>query len=134
MTDNIGVAAGYGSASSTCLLSHTVIKALWDVSRALNITLSVCWQRRCSDEMTVLVDQLSKSDHSLTRAFHSSKMGYVSRTLSDFMKNPRPERCLGVAIVKELSSWMETLDCHVEWRDSYEHLVRYPKNKFSEVY
>ena len=84
--------------------------------------------------MTVLVDQLSKSGCTLTRAFHSSKMGYVSRTLSNFMKNPRTERCLGVAIVKELSSWRETLDSHVEWRDSYEHLVRYPKNKFSEVY
>ena len=128
------MAAGFGSASSTCLLAHTVLKALEDVSRALNVTLTVCWKRRCSDEMTTLVDQLSKGDSTLTRAFHSAKMGYVSRTLANFMRNPRPDCCLGVAIAKELSSWMETLDCHVEWKESYERLVRYPKNKFSEMY
>ena len=132
VTDNVGVAAGFGSASSKCLLAHSVIKALHDVSRALNVTLTVSWRRRCSDEMTTLVDQLSKGDSTLTKAFHSSRPGYTSRTLALFMKDPRPQRCLGVAIAEELSSWMETLDCHVEWKDSYEHLVRYPKNKFSE--
>ena len=45
------------------------------------------------------------------------------------MKNPRQERCLGKAIMMELASWMEVIDHQVEWRDSYQHLVKYPVNK-----
>ena len=131
VTDNIGVVAAFNSGSSTCLLAHTMAKALFDVSASLNVRLSVVWRRRCSDRSSVIVDALSKAD--TTRALSlmegSPTPGYVSRTLTSFMKNPTPERCLGKAITVELSSWMEVLDNQVEWKDSYSHLVKYPVNR-----
>ena len=128
----MGTAAGFRSGSSTCPYSHTAIKALHDVALTLNVSLTVCWRRRRSDEMTELVDDLSKADTTRAREHNNSSLGYMSRTLLNFMKNPRPERCLGAAISRELSSWMEVLDCHVEWQDSVSHLIKYPKRKFSD--
>ena len=132
VTDNVGTAAGFGSGSSTCPFAHTAIKSLHDVAMALNVKLTVCWRRRRTDEMSMLVDELSKSDTARVMEYDNPVPGYMSRTLVNYMSNPRPERCLGTAISVELASWMETLDCHVEWQDSFRHLVRYPKRKFSE--
>ena len=129
MTDNVGVVVGFRNGSSTCLMAHTAIKALHDVAAALNIHLSVTWRRRCSDELSVAADELSKSNPSKIVGDTEAKMGYVSRTLTSYMRNPRPERCLGRAITQELSSWMEVVQNQVEWADSYSHLVRYPKRK-----
>ena len=129
MTDNIGVVIGYHKGSSTCLLAHTAIKALHDVAAALNIRLTVAWRRRCSDDLSIIADDLSKSNSSKIMETRDAKPGYMSRTLISYMRNPRPERCLGRAIAQELSSWMETVQTQVEWVDSYVHLVRYPKRK-----
>ena len=103
-------------------------KAMFDVAASLNVKLSVVWRRRCSDRSSVIVDALSKADTTLALGLMkgSPSPGYVSRTLSSFMKNPTPERCLGKAITVELASWMDVLDNQVEWRDSYAHLVKYP--------
>ena len=117
--------------SSSCLLAHSVVKALNDVATSLNVKLSVVWRRRCSDRGSVIVDKLSKAEtkEALELMQGVASPGYVSRTLSSFVKNPRPERCLGKAITTELASWMEILDHQVEWTDSYQHLVKYPVNK-----
>ena len=120
--------AAFNRGSSTCLLAHTMAKAMFDVAASLNVKLSVVWRRRCSDRSSVIVDALSKADTALALGLMkgSPSPGYVSRTLSSFMKNPTPERCLGKAITVELASWMDVLDNQVEWRDSYAHLVKYP--------
>lgn len=123
------MAAAYNTGSSTCLLAHSIAKSLHDVARGLNISLSVSWKRRCSDRLSRVADFLSKMEMEAAKQELGSEdlvLGYTSRTLATFMQNPRPERCLGLAILKELSSWMETLEVHVEWRDSYEYLVKLP--------
>ena len=56
VTDNIGVVAAFSSGSSTCLLAHSMAKALSDVASSLNVKLSVVWRRRCSDRSSVIVD------------------------------------------------------------------------------
>lgn len=129
MTDNIGVVIGWRKGSSSCLYAHSVIKALHDVAAGLNIHLTVVWRRRCSDPLSVVADELSKSSSSQIMENMEAQPGYISRTLIAFMRNPRPERCLGTAILEELSSWMEILQTQVEWKDSFGHLVRYPKRK-----
>ena len=58
-----------------------------------------------------------------------AKLGCMYRTLISYMRNPRPEHCLGRAIAQELPSWMEVVQAQMEWADSYIHLVRYPKRK-----
>ena len=123
--------AAFSKGSSTCLLAHSVVKAINDVAISLNVKVSVVWRRRCSDRGSVIVDKLSKAEtkEALELMQGSAAPGYVSRTLSSFVKYPRPERCLGKAITMELASWMEVLDHQVEWKDSYQHLVKYPVNK-----
>ena len=58
-----------------------------------------------------------------------ANLGCMYRTLISYMRNPRPEHCLGRAIAQELPSWMEVVQAQMEWADSYNHLVRYPKRK-----
>ena len=132
MTDNVGVVIGFRKGSSSCLLAHTAIKALHDVAAALNIHLSVIWRRRCSDELSIVADNLSKSNSSQIMKDSEATLGYTSRTLMSYMRNPRPERCLGRAITQELSSWMEIVQNQVEWADSFSHLVKYPKRKIDQ--
>ena len=47
--------------------------------------------------MSMLVDELSKSDTSRVMEYDNAVPGYVSRTLVNYMRNPRPERCLGAS-------------------------------------
>ena len=54
------------------------------MAMALNVSLSVCWRRRRSDEMTELVYDLSKSDMTKAREHPDSGLGYISRTLLNF--------------------------------------------------
>ena len=49
--------------------------------------------------------------------------GYASSTLAFWARDPVPERCLGTAIIKELSAFSELLDWEYEWEDSYSNLV-----------
>ena len=81
------------------------------------------------------MDALSKADTTMALSLMrgSPSPGYVSRTLTSFMKTPVPERCLGKAITVELASWMKVLDSQVEWKDSYIHLVKYPEKETCKI-
>ena len=122
---------GVQLSSSTCLMAHPVARALHEVSRDLNIRLSVSWKCRCSDKPSRVADYLTKREMEAARAelgVRNPTLGYTSRTLAVFMQNPRLEGCLGKAILEELNPWRETLEVHGEWSESYQYLVKLPSN------
>ena len=59
---NVRVAAAPSSGLSTCLMAHPGARALHEVSRDLNTRLSVSWKRRCSDNLSRVVDYLTKRE------------------------------------------------------------------------
>ena len=126
VTDNLGLYYSYRNGHSTCLLTQSVTKAIASISRALNAQVEIVHKLRCSDNFSTAADLLSKQ-----KPWEAAEMvggfrqepGYASRTLAFWARDPVPERCLGTAIIKELSAFSELLDWEYEWEDSYSNLV-----------
>ena len=90
--------------SSRCPYAASVVKALRDVARALNVRLDICKVTRCSDEGSVAADMISKGKAmTWARDNPGAVVGYLSRTLGYWLRNPLPTRVLGAAIARELS-------------------------------
>ena len=125
VTDNIGVHISYSKASSGNLLVYSAIKALHDVASALSVNLEILWQRRCSDRGSSAADHLSKrrTAEAAKEMGGLDRLGYKSRVLDAYIRNPSVERCLGLAIAQELGTFTETLEWDVEPVTSFRHLM-----------
>ena len=126
VTDNLGLFFSYKNGHSTCLLTQTVTKAIFTISRALNAQVEIVHRPRCSDSFTSAADLLSKQEPwraaEMVGGFREEP-GYACRTLAYWARDPVPERCLGTAICQELKAFSELLDWDYEWEDSYSHLI-----------
>ena len=127
-TDNIGLYYAYKSGSSRCLFTYTIVKALSEVARGLNVILSVEKVPRCSNEGSIVSDLISKG---LCRQWlettSGAEWGYLSLTLMSWVSNPAPTRCLGIAILREMSLKFPVLVWSVEDESELSQLIKIPR-------
>ena len=120
VTDNLAVLQAWNAGHSRDPLCYTVVKALDTVARALNIRLNIRHRLRCSDPGTTAADQLSRGRVKEILAAvdsPSSRVGWISRSLCAWLRDPFPTRLLGAAVVKELSTFCPVLDMELEWNE-----------------
>ena len=103
-TDNSGLVHSFAKGSSRCLFAYSIVKAIFDVARGLNIKVQVLKVKRCSNFGSISADSISKGK---TKDWMDenpgSEFGYISRTLVKYLQAPFPTRLLGQAILRELS-------------------------------
>ena len=125
--DNIGTVFGWRKGSSRCPYAATVIKAIRDVARALNIRLDIVKITRCSNEGSIAADTISKGSPMVwVRNNPGVRVGYLSRTLTAWLRDPFPSRLLGVAVADELSRLGPVLSWDREEQEEICDLVIYP--------
>ena len=105
--DNMGFVKAFAKGSSTCLYVSTISKALFDVSRGLDIGVIVTKTGRMSGPGERAADALSKSD--MDRAWEDiggiteKKSRRVPKTITEWISDPVPDPELGFRILEELS-------------------------------
>ena len=115
-TDNIGVVWAFKKEHSRDLYCYTVMKALADVCRGMNIGLLVNKTPRCSGKSEVIADMLSKGKciEAWSLMDYAPVLLEPPRTFYKFMQNPRPTRLLGKALLMEMREKYEVLPCEPE--------------------
>ena len=110
-TDNAGLFQAFNKAHSRDPYCYTIMMALRDVCRYLDIKASVCWTPRCSSEGEAVADHLSKArfQEASEVAGVPVKLQNVPLTLLKWLEAPTVSRVLGYAILEELEQEMEVL-------------------------
>ena len=124
-TDNIGVVWAFRKEHSRDLYCYTVMKALADVCRGMNIGLAVNKTPRCSGKSEIIADMLSKGKckEAWKMMNHVPVLLEPPRTFYKFMQNPRPTRLLGKALLMEMSRKYEVLPGEPEFSYELQDLV-----------
>ena len=106
LTDNRGLALAFRKAHSRDKFTYSVMLALKNVAKYLNVNLCVTWTPRCSSPGELVADQLSKAK--FTEAAETAgcpvNLCKVPRTLLRWLEAPRVTRLLGQAILEELEA------------------------------
>ena len=110
-TDNRGLSLAFQKAHSRDRFTYSVMLAIKDVAKYLNVNLALVWTPRCSSEGELCADQLSKSKFSEAAATAGCEVNLcpVPRALLKWLRAPRVTRLLGFAILEE----MEAAGCEV---------------------
>ena len=120
-TDNVAFTYAWAEGHSRDPYTYTVCKAIETVARSLNTRLEIRHQKRCSDIPTTAADTMSRGK--VTDIFEAvgtsspCRLGWVSRTLCRWLRDPKPTRLLGNKIVSELATVTSVLSLEVEWED-----------------
>ena len=103
-TDNRGLALAYKKAHSRDQYTYTVMMAIRDIAKYLNINLAIVWTPRCSSPGELVADQLSKGKFLAAAETAGCPVGLsrVPRTILKWLEAPRVSRLLGMAILEEL--------------------------------
>ena len=103
-TDNKGLALAFQKAHSRDQYTYSIMMAIKDVAKYLNINLAIVWTPRCSSPGELVADQLSKGkfQEAAKTAGCQVRLSRVPRTLLHWLKAPRVTRLLGMAILEEL--------------------------------
>ena len=103
-TDNKGLAMAYGKAHSRDKYTYSIMMAIMNVAKYLNIKLAVVWTPRCSSPGEVVADHLSKAKFQAAgqMAGVAVDLKRVPRTLLKWVERPVVTRLLGYAILNEL--------------------------------
>ena len=127
-TDNIGVVWAFTKQHSRDLYCYTVMKALVDICRYLNIRLEVRKTPRCSGEAEILADMLSKGKcmEALSQMKDPPRLVMPPRTFFKFMRKPHPTRVLGKAMLMEMGKDMQILPMEPELSHELESLLHKP--------
>ena len=106
MTDNRGLAMAFRKAHSRDKFTYSVMLAIKDIAKYLNINLSVTWTPRCSSPGELVADMLSKAK--FTEAAETAgcpvNLCKVPRSLLKWLEAPRITRLLGMAILEEMET------------------------------
>ena len=123
MTDNRGLALAYRKAHSRDKFTYSVMLALKDIAKYLNIQLAVVWTPRCSSPGELVADSLSKARfvEAAETAECQVNLCRVPRSLLKWLEAPRVTRLLGMAILEEME------------RDGVSVLPREPEDR-SEIF
>ena len=103
--------------SVTCDLMNTVLRALFLVQSSLLCKLWVTKVGRCSSRETVAADAVSKADWKRLVSNMKEMDGVASRkvpeSLLQWIRNPRPDRELGMKIVRDMGKRNEMMQYSV---------------------
>ena len=96
--------------STSCELSSTLVKAIHQVSTAIECRVDIVKITRCSNPQAVMADALSKAEFALFEATSvkegivmQENMGWVPQALLDWIDSPRKDIFLGDKILLEMS-------------------------------
>ena len=118
-TDNKGLAMAFSKAHSRDKYTYSVMMALKDVAKYLNINLALVWTPRCSSPGELTADQLSKAKFVEAGETAGTQVNLRSepRTLLKWLECPVVTRCLGLAILEEMQDeGIRVLDMEPESR------------------
>ena len=97
--------------STSCELSSTLVRAIYQVSAALECRVDIVKITRCSTPGAEMADALSKADFNrFQQAANKAgirlqeSMGLVPQALLDWLMNPKEDWLLGDMILKEISA------------------------------
>ena len=130
-TDNKGLALAFSSAHSRDKYTYSVMLAIKDVAKYLNINLALVWTPRCSSPGELTADQLSKAKfvEAGETAGVQVNLCRVPCTLLRWLECPVVTRCLGLAILEEIrEEGTQVLDMEPENRTEIAAL-KYSKNR-----
>ena len=130
-TDNKGLALAFSKAHSRDKYTYSVMLALKDVAKYLNINLALVWTPRCSSPGELTADQLSKAKfvEAGETAGVQVNLCRVPCTLLRWLECPVVTRCLGLAILEEMrDEGTQVLDMEPESRAEIAAL-KYSKNR-----
>ena len=127
-TDNIGVVWAFVKHHSRDLYCYTVMKALAEVCRYVNIRLEIRKTPRCSGTSEILADMLSKGkcQEALANMKGAPRLVVPPRTFLKYMENPRPTRLLGKAMLREMAESYEVLPLEPELGHEMEDIIPAP--------
>ena len=86
--------------------SYTLVKALFDVCQGLNAQVTITKIRRCSTDMAIVADHLSKANIREARRIvptMTSAPEETPRTLIRWIRDPEPDLSLGKLILMEMA-------------------------------
>ena len=103
-TDNRGLALAYRKAHSRDKYTYSIMMAIMNIAKYLEINLCVVWTPRCSSPGEVVADHLSKAKFQDAGqvAGVPVELRRVPRTLLKWLEKPVVTRLLGLAILNEL--------------------------------
>ena len=103
LTDNRGLAMAFSKAHSRDKFTYSVMLAIKDIAKYLNIQLAITWTPRCSSPGELVADMLSKAkfEEASKTAERPVNLSRVPRTLLRWLEAPRVTRLLGMAILEE---------------------------------
>ena len=117
MVDNEGSVRMYNKGWTTkCQICNTLLMAINEVAIALNTDLFVNKITRCSDSQATAADALSKMDLKTFRQMMplaSPGPLKVPNALTMWIKDPQPDRFLGLKILTEMSRYTAVLGYNV---------------------
>ena len=117
MVDNIGSVCIWRKGYSTsCELSSTLVRAIFQVSTALDCDIDIVKVTRCSDTGSEMADALSKAEFLRFRQIAndgnhhvSDHMGNVSQSLLSWINQPQDDWYLGDRILRDMSKYTPIL-------------------------
>ena len=105
--DNMGaVRWWYKGWAKGCNLGNSIIRALHQVTKALNVDLYIHHIPRCSCREALVADAISKGDFRVFRTLMRGAERFPRRapkSLESWVKNPKPDRDLGDKILRDMS-------------------------------
>ena len=131
-TDNRGLVFSFNKGHSSCDLTSTIILAMQRFAQAIGANISLEWVPRCSSKQTLAADYLSKGLFHLASETVGLPVvpGRYSLTLASYVEGPVVTRCLGQAMAKEISQFMETVPTGMETISEVETLVKLKKTDY----
>ena len=117
MVDNAGSLAIWRKGYSTsCALSSVLVRALYEVSCALNCRVDIAKVQRCSDNGSIMADALSKAEFlkfqevATSTGIIMTERGFpVPEALLQWVNNPENNWQLGRQIIDSISIGSATL-------------------------
>ena len=105
--DNMGAVRWWHKGwAKGCNLGNSIIRALHQVTKALNVDLYIHHVPRCSCREALVADAISKGDFRVFRTLMRGAERFPRRapkSLEYWVKNPKPDRELGDKILQEMS-------------------------------
>ena len=135
-TDNRGLALAFQKAHSRDKFTYSIMVAIKDVAKYLNVNLSVVWTPRCSSPGELVADQLSKAKfvEAGETAGCPVNLCAVPRALLKWLRAPVVTRLLGMAILEEMEGQgVQVLPREPEDRAEIVSLMEFSRREWKKV-